>query len=296
MSKLLSEGGFGCVYYPGIQCDGKKDSRKNVVTKLQKEDFNANNEIEMGKIIMKLPNYRLFFLPVVSSCQVNIHDMDSSVVNECHVVAKGEKVPIVLMTIPYISNEPFFSLLISTTMGKKQVILTITETYSYLLSAIQYLIDMQIVHFDIKGDNILYNKITADPQVIDFGISLPIEQLNPDNWAKYFYVYAPEYYLWPLEVHVIGYLLHVVDGTLSEEDIVRIASEYEKHNKGLDIFSKEFREKYKKLSEEVLKKYVGMPRDKVIKKLIAQYTTWDNYSLSVMYLKTFFLHVSGRDS
>ena len=44
-----------------------------------------------------------------------------------------------------------------------------------------------------------------EPQMIDFGISIPIAQLTPQNRKNYFYVFAPEYYLWPLEVHIINF-------------------------------------------------------------------------------------------
>ena len=43
MSNLLSQGGFGCVYYPGIKCNGKTNTNKSIITKLQKNDFNASN-------------------------------------------------------------------------------------------------------------------------------------------------------------------------------------------------------------------------------------------------------------
>ena len=60
MSKLLSQGGFGCVYHPGIKCDGKKDKKK-YVSKLQINDYTAFNEVEIGEIIKTIPNYHLFF-------------------------------------------------------------------------------------------------------------------------------------------------------------------------------------------------------------------------------------------
>ena len=49
MSKLLSQGGFGCVYYPGLKCSDKTDVSKKMVTKLQRDDFNAENEAYIGK-------------------------------------------------------------------------------------------------------------------------------------------------------------------------------------------------------------------------------------------------------
>ena len=47
-SKLLSQGGFGCIYYPGLKCNGKPQNNKNVVSKLQKKDDSSDNEIKIG--------------------------------------------------------------------------------------------------------------------------------------------------------------------------------------------------------------------------------------------------------
>ena len=55
MSQLLSQGGFGCVYYPGLDCKGKSLFKKNIVSKLQKKNFNSNNEIYIGKLIKTIP-------------------------------------------------------------------------------------------------------------------------------------------------------------------------------------------------------------------------------------------------
>ena len=41
MSTLISQGGFGCIYYPGLKCSGDKSNDKEYVSKLQKKDFNA---------------------------------------------------------------------------------------------------------------------------------------------------------------------------------------------------------------------------------------------------------------
>ena len=65
MSKLLSQGGFGCVYYPGISCDGRTEKDPNIVTKLQRMDFNAQNEIDIGSKIKEIPNYQLFYIPII---------------------------------------------------------------------------------------------------------------------------------------------------------------------------------------------------------------------------------------
>jgi len=284
MSKLLSQGGFGCVYYPGIACSGKRDPRKTIVTKLQKSGFNARNEVYIGDLIKKIPDYELFYLPVIESCPVNVRNIDRELITECQVVAKSQDVPFVLMSIPYVSNRAFFDVVADKSLGRKQVIATLARTYSYLLTAIKNLVEIGVVQFDLKGDNILYNLATKDPQIIDFGISLPISKISPQNWSNYFYAYAPEYYVWPLEVHLINFLLHV-SSPLSAEDIPSIVKPYMSSNNALSLFSSDFKERYGKLCEVCLREYVGKAKEKIIPELISHYATWDNYSLSVLYLK-----------
>lgn len=301
MSQLLSQGGFGCVYYPGIKCDGKMDPRTNVVTKLQKRDFNAYNEIKIGEMIKKIQHYKLFFLPVIGNCPVNLRSLDKSIISKCDVIADSDELKYTLMTIPYISNSSFFSILIGNSndkkhmnkgdkknnLEKKHMFLSLTETFKYLLGGIEKLVDNKIVHFDLKAGNILYNTITTDPQIIDFGISIPIDELNDSNIKDYFYADGSDYYVWPLEVQVINFIVNETKGRLTEKDAEKIAKEYTESNKGLQVFSKEFIDLYRKSCVNEIKKYVGEERKKVIYKLIEFYKTWDNYSLSILYLKTF---------
>jgi len=309
MSKLLSQGGFGCVYYPGIKCDGKMDPRTNVVTKLQKRDFNAYNEIKIGEMIKKIQHYKLFFLPVIGNCPVNLRSLDKSIISKCDVIADSDELKYTLMTIPYISNSSFFSILIGNSndkkhmnkgdkkhmnkgdkknnLEKKHMFLSLTETFKYLLGGIEKLVDNKIVHFDLKAGNILYNTITTDPQIIDFGISIPIDELNDSNLKDYFYADGSDYYVWPLEVQVINFIVNETKGRLTEKDAEKIAKEYTESNKGLQVFSEEFIDLYRKSCIKEIKKYVGEERKKVIYKLIEFYKTWDNYSLSILYLKTF---------
>jgi len=52
--------------------------------------------------------------------------------------------------------------------------------------ALEKLQQVNVVHFDLKLDNILFNEITYDPRIIDFGISIPIKNLNRDEFKKLF--------------------------------------------------------------------------------------------------------------
>ena len=98
MSKLLSQGGFGCVYHPGIKCDGSKD-KKNFVSKLQINNYASFNEIEIGKIIEKIPNYELFFLPIIEYCKINIAEIDNKLIEKCNTLHDNTNLVLMLSLI-----------------------------------------------------------------------------------------------------------------------------------------------------------------------------------------------------
>ena len=72
MSKLLSEGGFGCVFHPQIGCDGKPTNDEKVVTKVQIRDFNSENEALVGSLIESIALFKNFFVTAISSCPINV--------------------------------------------------------------------------------------------------------------------------------------------------------------------------------------------------------------------------------
>ena len=309
MSKFLNEGGYGCIYYPGITCDGKPQLTKKIVSKLQRNDESAENEIQMGARITAIPNYQLYFLPVVASCPVRLNKIKPKLLTACSNItprdieadmARDNKSSsnnddsgggYILMEVPYVLNKSFYTILIDMYASKKHVIIGIIENYTYLLEALETLLAANIVHFDIKSDNILYNQQTHLPLILDFGLSMYIPDLQQaDTLAIYFYNYTPDYYIWPLEVHVINYLLYEVEGQgeggLGEADVKKIAAAYVQHNKGLTNFSAQFHKDYLAACETYLRTYVGKNKKKTIDVLLSFYSSWDNYSLSILYLKT----------
>ena len=285
MSKLLSQGGFGCVYYPGINCDGKAEKKTSIVTKLQQMNFNAQNEIDIGQRITKIPNYQLFFIPVIHHCPIQLSLINDATLKQCEVIRGDKDVEYVLMDMNYIENYPFYEFLTDTNKTRKNIILNILDTYSFLCNSIKVLVSEGVVQFDLKSENILYSRRTQNPLIIDFGISLHGPSLASSNWDEYFYIYAPDYYIWPLEVHCINYLLNENADKLTEASAKQIAREVTKHNKGLEIFSAGFKSKYEELCYEVLSEYVGQSVDRTIQELTKFYKTWDNYALSILYLR-----------
>jgi serine/threonine protein kinase len=290
MSKLISQGGFGCVYYPGITCEGHSEKDKKVVSKLQKTNFNSRNEVAVGKYIAEIPNYNIYFIPVESECKIDLRSIKGiKTINDCDII-KSATTEYVLMKMKYIKSDTFYKSLISNSHGKvgrKKTILSIIETFTYLLEATEKLLLSEIVHFDLKGGNILYNLKTGFPLMIDFGISIPMKKLNNKNMKEYFYGFIPEYYIWCLDIHIINYLIYETREPLTISDAEQISTLFVKTNKGLDVFSPQFRKQYHELCLRQLKTLTGIPREKVIKMMLENYKTWDLYSLGIIFLRLF---------
>lgn len=282
MSKLLSQGGYGCVFYPGIECNGETSNDRTIVTKVQEKNFTADNEIKIGKIIHKQGGYDLFFLPVISDCDINVRKASRKELKKCKII-KDYKNKYVAMNIPYIENKQITDIIKNNTASN--IILVFIESYRYLLMSLEKLNAISVVHFDIKLENIVFKGDTYEPRIIDFGISIPINELNKHNMRKYFYVYAPSYYVWCIDINIISFLLHETNDDLTEEDANTLSKIYVLSNNVIGSYSSEFIDQYLDLCIKQTKKYVGRPRDELIQELLSYSKTWDNYSLSIAYIK-----------
>ena len=53
-TKLVSQGTFGCIFYPAIECDGSVSKNKKYASKLVKNNKTDINEYLIGKIIKNI--------------------------------------------------------------------------------------------------------------------------------------------------------------------------------------------------------------------------------------------------
>ena len=60
-----------------------------------------------------------------------------------------------------------------------------------------------------------------------------MNNIDKINLNSIFYTYAPQYYVWPLEVHYLG-LLFNVEKEPTEEHLKSLVKEYVSSNKGIN--------------------------------------------------------------
>ena len=70
METLINEGGYGCIYYPKIDCSGNLHPESKMVSKLIQYDH-GKDEIYISNLIRKIPNYKKHFLVVEDNCTID---------------------------------------------------------------------------------------------------------------------------------------------------------------------------------------------------------------------------------
>ncbi len=286
---FLAQGGYGCVFYPEVNCQGKDTNNKNFLSKIVQRDFSAENEINIGKILTtKLKMWvenplQNHFAPVLSSCNVDVSKFTMDENEKCTLFEQYQNSDFVLMKVRYIDNKELDSFITENT-NSSLIMLLFTSSYSHLLKSLSLLQKIKICHFDIKAQNIVYDTEKSLPIMIDFGLSINFQTLNMKELYNYFYIYEPMYYIWPLEVHLINYILHV-NSEIGEKDMRKLAKDYVSHNIVLRAFSSAFQKRFEAECYYELSKYIGKDSDAVIQRILKYWHTWDNHALSLLYIK-----------
>ena len=291
--KKLAEGGYGCVFHPEINCKGLETDNMQYVSKIQQKDFSADNEIKIGEIIKEgvkdMPEKPLInnFAPVLNSCPITMSQLKVPDIGECRILNRVDQSNMILMKIRFIDSTDFDSYVIEN-KNTSAVLLTLISAFNHLLRSLKILEKVKVVQFDLKGQNIVFDTKKLQPIIIDFGLSLPMEKVNNETLLNYFYIYAPEYYVWPLEVHYLNLILHI-NPQPTKDEIKDLVNAYVKSNAALDGFSSEFKKNFSTACENEL------PLTERKNYILRFWNTWDNYSLSIIYIKFIYFIIRSND-
>ena len=208
---FLGEGSYGCVYYPGIDCKGKKNTKKTV-TKVQEINFYSKNEKIIGSYIKKyIKNFKNYFSSVIKTCVVRFDIIEKSDLNlkKCNTLFEDYNSSIAnvlnytydtnsetntysnniysyantykpqvnneyyLMYSYYIKNKSLKDYYSNTT-NYANCVISMLNNFSYLLTSLMLLNKHKIIHNDLHVNNILINLKTNKPIILDFGLSFQI--------------------------------------------------------------------------------------------------------------------------
>ncbi len=276
MNEILIYGNFGCLHFFHIDSNENQSETKKTFTKLEKNNFTSENEYFIGKQILSIPYFKNHFVPVVKCSYVDLRKINSEFISHCDVVDSYSK-DYVLLHYSFFHKIEFYDF-ISNIKCKGLLLHNFFDTYLNLIISINKLIQSKIVHFNLHENNIVYDNNTKMALLQNFRFSLHIPNITSLNIQKYFNTYNPCNYFHPLEIHVLCYLLNKTSNTLTKKDINIICED----------FCSNFPFHHDNLLTDCLKQleiFIDLPRSKVIDNIMFCYKTWDNYSLSIMYIK-----------
>ena len=247
--------------------------------KIKLYDFSCLNEIQISEKIKKnLPNYVIYFDILTEFSNIKL---SSSGLQDTDLLDSAKK----HLLIQYSCEKrvKFYDFLLNLP-EPKLFIFHIIDSYSYLIRSLIMLNAKNICFFNLTSEKIVFDAISLKPLLHDVEYSLYTRNLNEDYLCK-IVDKMDDFSNMPLEIHVIFYLIKNNENTLSYSIISEICDNFVKNTRVLSIFSQIYRDNFKISCIETLKKYINVPKKDIIGDILLFSGTWDNYSLSILFLE-----------
>lgn len=317
--KFLGKGTYGCTFYPSINaCNGQQEDdidSDHYITKIQKNEPAIEDEIYIGKRIQQLELYDHYFAPIVKYCSINTVNMDYNLVKTCYQIQNefGElesSKKYIANKIRYVGKYNIVQYLTRMKKTPIQMYRKLLNTHLYLLDGLEKLLQENIIHFDLKPQNIMYDDIQNIPIIIDFGISKDITPITHtrfdvsknDGIYRKIFISDESYGYWCIDIFIlsnignISFLRPNNDVTLAK--VAQLLQRFITHFLKNLITSEEIT-KFKQQMLQYFKPYIEKQQtwSHVFRDLVQHHPTWDNYSLAVSYLvATLKCSISGYDT
>lgn len=202
--KIISQGAYGCVF---MNNQKNKPKKEEYIIKIQQKEETSENETLIGKKIMTIKNYNNYFAPILQTENINISSLDYDEIDKCDIIHNNEdpKAKYESEKIKYIGKDTLLKYYIKI-ISNKQFINIFIENHIILLEALEKLESAQIIHYDLKENNVMIQDTDKRPIIIDFGLSID----NTKPMEKYFYSYYTEYAPWCIDIIFLSYMVKQV--------------------------------------------------------------------------------------
>jgi len=264
-----------CVYY--YLKDNNKPKKKKIINKIVTLDFFVKNELTNIEKIKTINDYKKYYYFCENSSELSVTEIDE---NQNYFNTREENE----ILLKFVDKELIYlkNYLKSSLNRPKIYILKLINTFQQLLKSINMLLEKGIVHNFINLETIVFGQNDL-PMLTNFAYSLDVSRQL--DLKPFFLEYDPSYLEWPLEFHILSFFITNKLNSLSSSNIENIINTIVDNHSILKTFGTNFVQNYKDESIEYFKKYVNLSYDEILKDILQFYKTWDNYALSILYLR-----------
>lgn len=202
---FFGEGTYGCTFSPPPACSDeeqiapRKRHSKKLIGKVFEDEESYDKEWEIAKKLAKVdPNQQIFLYPI-SKCITTLNDIKKDPqASKCSYVSTASpkssrsntSFPMVNMVKGGITLEEFVR---KNKVSPSKFLKTIVPILKGLIMLKRH----NLIHHDLKFDNILYDPHTNETKVIDFGLLVPLKGafnvMDNDYLYSNYWLHPPEY-------------------------------------------------------------------------------------------------------
>jgi len=273
-----------CVFYFFNESELK--IKKQKIHKIVQIDFFIQNELTNQKKLLKIKDIQkhyYLFENISELTMINIGKEDRQILknhdNTILLEFQDRKLIYFKNYLKSLTENNF------TLTSSKKYILTIINSYKHLLNSISLLVNNNIFHNQINFDSIFIDN-SDNILLSNFSFSIDYSNNNMDKFIKHFILeYEPSYIEWPIELHILSFLLTNKLNSLSSYNIENIITVYINHNYILNTFDPNIVSLFKEEATKYFNKYVNQSYEFILTDILQFIHTWDNYALSILFLR-----------
>ena len=196
--QFVNEGTYGCVHRPSLQCD-KDYPVINYSDKVSKilSSKHAKQELNEYAIIKNLDKKKEFHLGEPINCKYANTDVNLEAIKKCDLYKylKKRKYELIVMEDGGDNLKDFTTIVNSDKFNKEEKTVIMKKFWREalrLLYGVKQFIKYDMVHYDIKPHNIVYDMKKNRCNFIDFGLMKNISFMKKYNDSHYWWNYPIE--------------------------------------------------------------------------------------------------------
>lgn len=312
----IADGTWGCYYYPSVPCERELIDSENqdLGSKVQLNSDFVRNEVNIYRKIYNIPEVNLHMVIPKRVCGL----YNTRMIRECtdrfseDSISQTPTKSLPKSPFAYDKNSKWFNLIIPNiphhttvrnyirSLPMNQRWIELIHLYVQITHAISIMVSSGVVHWDMHSSNILVNASTGCVHIIDFGLAIDINNPESKKIMENNFKIQPTVSRLPFEVQLLllsnqrrrqrakklkDQKSNIEEDT--EEDIVVSTLRFLQVNAThMQLFNKDFQNKY---LEKMIEFYSNIDIDDEGNTtndiLWSGWRTWDNYSVSVLFLK-----------